>query len=73
MIWDDETTCLVRFDPRKRKCHWAEENTMRSFTICAPVHSIKVINSSRLQWAEHVTHMGEKRDEYMFLWGIMEE
>jgi len=73
MIWDDETTWLVRFDPRRRKYHWAQENAMRSFVICTPVHSVKIINSRRLQLAEHVTYMGKKRDEYMFLWGIVKE
>jgi len=61
MIWDDETTWLVRFDPRRRKCHWAQENTMRSFVISTLVHSVKMINSKRLQLAEHVTHGGEER------------
>jgi len=46
---------------------------MRSFVICTPVHSVKIINSRRLQLAEHVTYMGKKRDEYMFLWGIVKE
>jgi len=48
MIWDDETTWLVRFDPRRRMCHWAQENTMRSFVISTLVHSVKIINSKRL-------------------------
>jgi len=66
MIWDDETTWLVIFDTRRRKYHWAQENIM-SFIICTPVHSEKIINSSRLQWAEHVTHMGRRWMNTLFL------
>ena len=73
MIWDDETTWLVRFDPRRRKYHWAQENTMRSFVICTPVHSVKIITSRRPQLLKHVTNMGKKRDEYVFLWRIVKE
>jgi len=67
MIWDDETTWLVIFDTRRRKYHWAQENIMRSFIICTPVHSEKIINSSRLQWTEHVTHMGRRQMNTLFL------
>jgi hypothetical protein len=42
----------------------AEDCIMRNFITCSPQHVIRVTESRRMRWAEHVARMGDMRNAY---------
>jgi len=60
-LWDETTR------------EWRRLHNEKLYALYSSTYIIRVLQSRRMRWAEHVARMGEKRGAYRAWWGIRME
>ena len=62
------------YGPRRDEVtvEWRKLHTVELSDLYSSPNTIRVIKSGRMRWAGHVARVGERRDVYWLLLGILE-